>query len=305
MDDEERWAEVPGMDKTLWVSSIGRIWQYNKQRRKWTPPKIPTVLRHGYPTTVHHGKIYRVHYLVAIAFIGPQPSPQHTVDHIAKYDGDWERERRDNRAENLRWATRAEQRKNQGLRAPRIDRAVAADMPEDEEFREVEGVLVSQYGRFRNYYGVEYMPAPTKGMEYALAGTQRRPIHVLVAKAFPDLVAPATEGQDTVDHIDRNKANNAASNLRWATRSEQQYNTTRPPADDIHNHKEPIDVRAPGSSAWTTYPSCSNASRSIQKQHGRFIRPQSMAQFIKRNPNGGTMRIRQNAGWSFRPAQRS
>lgn len=293
------------MDSTLWVSSIGRVWQYNKQRRKWTPAKTPTVLRHGYPTTVHNQKIYRVHYLMAIAFIGPQPSPEHTVDHIAKYNGDWQRERSDNRVENLRWATRKEQRENQGPVAPRIDRRAeaAVNIPEGEEFREVEGVLVSQYGRTRNFYGVEYTPLPNKSMEYALVGTRRRPVHVLVALAFPDLVAPPTEGQNTVDHIDRNKANNVASNLRWATKTEQQYNTSRPHADNISNHKEAVDVRAPGSSDWVTYSSCSSASRGIQKKHGRQIRAQSMAQFIKRHPNGGTIQLRQNAGWSFRPSQ--
>jgi hypothetical protein len=308
MNDEERWAKVPDMDDSLWVSSIGRIWQYNKQRRKWTPPKTPTVLRHGYPTTTHNQRIYRVHYLMAIAFIGPQPSPQHTVDHIAKYDGDWQRERSDNRIENLRWATRKEQRQHQSASAPRIDRrtaTAAVDIPEDEEFREVEGILVSQYGRTRNFYGVEYKPVPNKSMEYALVGTQRRPVHVLLALAFPDLVTPPTEGQNTVDHIDRDKANNVATNLRWATGTEQQENTVRPHADDISNHKEPVDVCPPGSSDWITYSSCSSASRGIQKTHGRRISPQSMAQFIKSHPNGGTIRLRQNAGWSFRPGQSS
>lgn len=308
MGDDERWGEVPGMNGDLWVSSIGRIWQYNKQKRKWTPPKTPTVLRHGYPSTVHHKKIYRVHYLMAITFIGPQPSPQHTVDHIAKYDGDWQRERRDNRVENLRWSTAAEQRANQTKCIQRIDRAAQAAMetvPDDEEFRKVEGHDVSQYGRFRNHYGVAYTPVPNKGMEYALVGTARKTLHILVAKAFPDLVAPPTEGQDTVDHIDQDKTNNYATNLRWATRSEQQHNTTRPAADNICNHKEPVEVRPPGSSSWTVYSSYSNASRGIQKQHGRLISPQSISQFIRKNPNGGTMRLRQNAGWSFRPAQRN
>lgn len=308
MDGGERWGEVPGMDGTLWVSSIGRIWQYNKQRRKWTPPKTPTVLRHGYPTTVHHKKIYRVHYLVAITFIGPKPSAQHTVDHIAKYGGDWQRERCDNRVENLRWATAKYQRKNQNKSALRVDlktEAPTETAPNDEEFRKVEGIFVSQYGRTRSFYGGEYKPKPNKGMDYALVGTSRRPIHVLVALAFPDLVTPATDDQNTVDHIDRDKANNCASNLRWATRSEQQHNTSRPAADDISNHKEPVEVRPPGSSNWTFYSSCSSASRGIQKQHGRFIRPQSMANFIKKHPKGGTVRERQNVGWSFRPAQRN
>jgi hypothetical protein len=50
------------------------------------------------------------------AFHGPRPSPELTGDHIAKYDGDKMRERSDNRACNLRWATDEQQRDNQGER---------------------------------------------------------------------------------------------------------------------------------------------------------------------------------------------
>jgi hypothetical protein len=45
-------------------------------------------------------------------------------------------------------------------------------------------------------------------------------IHRLVATAF----IPNIEGKPEVDHIDRNKLNNNVSNLRWVTRSENEYN---------------------------------------------------------------------------------
>jgi hypothetical protein len=300
---EEQWAKVPGTSGLLFVSSIGRVWQYNTQRRCWMPPKVPTVKRHGYPTTVHQQKIYRVHYLMAISFLGPQPSPDHSVDHIAKYDGDFERERADNRIENLRWATRKEQRQNQNRSTSRIDKRRSTDdsVPADEEFREVKGVLVSQYGRTRNRYGVAYTPLPNKGMEYALVGTTRLPLHVLVAQAFPKISGLASEGQTTVDHINRNKADNRAHNLRWASMSEQQRNTARQHGSQIiDNLKTAVEVCAPGEDTWKRYASCSDASRDIQVQYSRYIAPQSMAQLIKKHPLGATIRIRQNAGWSFR-----
>jgi hypothetical protein len=46
-----------------------------------------------------------VHTLMALTFIGPRPSDQHSVDHM-------NRDRKDNKVGNLRWATREEQNQN-------------------------------------------------------------------------------------------------------------------------------------------------------------------------------------------------
>ena len=48
-------------------------------------------------------------------------------------------------------------------------------------------------------------------------------VHRIVAEAF----IPNPENKEQIDHIDRNKANNVVSNLRWATRSENQWNRGR------------------------------------------------------------------------------
>jgi hypothetical protein len=45
-------------------------------------------------------------------------------------------------------------------------------------------------------------------------------VHRLVAEAF----IPREDGRDQVDHVDRNKKNNAVTNLRWSTRSENNHN---------------------------------------------------------------------------------
>jgi len=47
-------------------------------------------------------------------------------------------------------------------------------------------------------------------------------IHRLVAGAF----IPNPNGKPEVDHIDRNRKNNNIENLRWATHSENQQNTS-------------------------------------------------------------------------------
>lgn len=300
---DEVWIGVPGFYDTLAVSSLGNVKQYDAQRRKWSNSKTPTVFRHGYPTIMHQKKIYRVHYLMAVAFLGPQPSPQHTVNHIAKYDGDWVRERRDNRIENLEWASKKQQTAHRNKSSERIDQNALCETPrDDEEFREVEGVFVSQYGKVRNFYGKIYTPRPNKSMEYALVGTTRKTFHRLVACAFPEICGVPAPGQNTVDHKDRDRSNNHAANLRWATPSEQQFNTGRKDPDSIQNNrKDAVEVRAPGESTYRFYSSYSEASRAIETLHAKWISPQSISQFIRKNPAGGTIRIRENAGWSFRP----
>ena len=50
-------------------------------------------------------------------------------------------------------------------------------------------------------------------------------IHRLLGKAFID---GEDETHITIDHIDRNKLNNDLSNLRWATKGEQQINRILP-----------------------------------------------------------------------------
>lgn len=301
--EEETFKAVPGFDDKLYVSNVGRVWQYNTQRRRWTDPKVPTILRHGYPTTCYGQKIYRVHKLVALAFLGPPPTPKHTVDHIAKYGGDWERERRDNRVENLRWATKAEQSANRKKCCTRrMDRKNVYKERVDEEFRMISGILVSQYGATKNRYGVSYLPLPNKSMEYALVGTERRTLHRLVALAFPEIVGTPGVGQTTVDHINRDKSDNRAVNLRWATHTEQQLNTSRRSPDDLTNN-DMIAVEAkPPDGEWVVYQSCSQASREIKRVHGRHIAAQSIAQLVKKHPEGKTIKLRQNAGWSFRLA---
>ncbi len=72
---------------------------------------------------------------------------------------------------------------------------------------------------------------------------------------------------------------------------------------DLNHSKDAVEVRAPGESTFRYYSSYSQASRAIQTLHTKRISPQSISQFIRKNPKGGTIRIRQNAGWSFRPSR--
>jgi len=79
---------------------------------------IGCLTKKGYRKVGINGKHKRVNILVCEAFHGPEPNTKGiTVDHIAKYGGDLMRERSDNRACNLRWATPQEQNENQKKRS--------------------------------------------------------------------------------------------------------------------------------------------------------------------------------------------
>jgi hypothetical protein len=301
--ERETWKEVPGSHSELWASSAGRILQYTQRGKKWYKPTFGTTIRQGYLTLVHRQKVRRVHILIASAFHGPKPSPEHTVDHIAKYNGDWQKERSDNRAVNLRWASRIEQAQNKNQPTRRVDlyqQGPALWRP-DEEFREsFIGIKVSQYGRALNKHCCcPYTPTGTKGDPYASIGGsngKRNRFHLIIALTFPDICGDRPNNETaTVDHIDRDPSNNIASNLRWATKSEQSFNQTRQDSSQILDTlKVAVECKAPGDATWVAYQSLSEAADKLGIHHN------TIRQAINKNPDGYVIKIREHSGWCFR-----
>ena len=122
-DDQpgERWAVHPDFPPTqLLVSNLGGLRTPGRWCKKGEYEKTyGSLTATGYRTKrlgKGGGKLYRVHILVCEAWNGPAPSCNHTVDHLTKYSGDFRVERSDNRACNLRWATKSEQIINQKAR---------------------------------------------------------------------------------------------------------------------------------------------------------------------------------------------
>ena len=110
------WCTVPGFsEEWLIVSSLGWVRTKGARGIGWNIPSKGCLMACGYFRLGVAGHQYLVHRLILRAFRGPCP-PDHTCDHIAKYDGDLMRERGDNRLDNLRWANWTQQRANQGKR---------------------------------------------------------------------------------------------------------------------------------------------------------------------------------------------
>lgn len=105
---KEIWKNIDGYEGLYKISNLGRV---STTKRKGTNQEVISQHddMHGYLQVQLFkdgvGKRFKIHRLIAKAFI-PNHENKPTVDHI-------NRNRRDNRIENLRWATHKEQRSNQ------------------------------------------------------------------------------------------------------------------------------------------------------------------------------------------------
>lgn len=93
-----------------------------------------------------------------------------------------------------------------------------------------DGYMISSMGRVRRLDGTITIGSFNKANGYAYIAVLNEEktkkkclVHIAVCEAFH---GSKPSENHTVDHIDRNKHNNAATNLRWATPQEQIHNRT-------------------------------------------------------------------------------
>jgi hypothetical protein len=82
----------------LWVTDDGRVIMPPCPKYPYYRFTFGSRTRKGYMEVNYHGKVYRVHRLVAEAFLGDPPFSGATVDHYP------DRNPSNNHASNLRWA---------------------------------------------------------------------------------------------------------------------------------------------------------------------------------------------------------
>lgn len=244
---EEEWRPVPGYEGLYQVSSHERIWSQSRkgvggQNIRGRTLK-PSVEPFGYKRVVlykdgvPHG--FRVHELVAMAFLGPRPAGARLIRHL---DGD----PGNSFASNLAYGdfeensadARVHRRLYAGARHPNAPQPRVIDLTLDvedlpgEEWRHVlgyEGIYrVSSYGRIlslpRINAGGRRWPGRILKQNLGTGGRPEvnltrngkqkvRRVHQLVAEAF---LGPCPEGM-VVCHWDDVRTNNVATNLRYGT----------------------------------------------------------------------------------------
>ena len=95
-------------------------------------------------------------------------------------------------------------------------------MEEFKKIKDYENFSVSNFGIVRNDKKDKILKqSNSNGYKRVRLDDKMHLVHILVAKAF----VTNLDNKKCVDHKDSNRANNNVSNLRWATNSENSYNS--------------------------------------------------------------------------------
>jgi hypothetical protein len=102
MDEHGEWRTVPGFSPDKLIASSLGIVQVNGPYGVWQQPYKGTLNAEGRYRVNVDGNSYMINRVISRTFEGPAPSPDHEADHYPDLDPT------NNRADNLRWATKPE-----------------------------------------------------------------------------------------------------------------------------------------------------------------------------------------------------
>lgn len=158
-------------------------------------------------------KAFQVHRLVAEAFC-ENPNNYTIVDHI-------NRDKLDNRAENLRWASASENAINCIKKKSEKPLPNVKDFSKFKPIPGLQDYLCSADGQIINKItGYQYRHALVNGYHRVSLNKKNYRVHRLVYSAW---IGPLEDGKE-IDHIDGNKDNNHYTNLRSVAHSENMNN---------------------------------------------------------------------------------
>ena len=122
---------------------------------------------------------------------------------------------------------------------------------------------VSSAGRVHSASGfISFGGLQPSGYRVAHIGRQKFYVHRLVACAF--LGPPPTEEHWQVNHIDGCRSNNHLSNLQYATPSQNsRHSWARGARHGLRGRRKPVLGRMCGAETWSSFPSQTEAARSL------------------------------------------
>lgn len=213
-----------GKETNYSISDLGEV--FNDKTGKQLKGTYARNEYHSVQLTIEgKPKTFLTHCLVAETFI-PNPNNYSVVDHI-------NRDKHDNRAENLRWTTLSENAQNCEKKASFEKEKYIEDF-EGEKWLPIKNYsdyFVSNFGRVRNDK-TGYLLKGSLRAGYLRVCLQKKNIliHLLVWETF---VGPKV---GVIDHIDGNKLNNCLDNLRDVSQSENMISAQK------NGHKGQVGV---------------------------------------------------------------
>jgi hypothetical protein len=247
------------------VSSLGR---FKSTQGVITNPKVCT---DGYRVIRIATKLYRYCRVSAFAFNKPKRSDQNQVNHL---NGDPSDDRTVNHAwssasENMKhsWDTNPNRKRNHAELYRNTEQHIYG-----EEWREIHGIYVSNYGRHKDSFGRISVPTPhPNGYVRIGIGKKTYLIHRLIAEAFS--LPKKSIFHNEVNHIDNNPSNNHASNLEWVTKAENirhSFETNKNRTSNATKMSKPLRGRKKDTEMWTLYPSSMQAARILNLPQGNI-----------------------------------